>query len=68
MKTYFAIGLMSGTSLDGLDICYTKFQNETHWKFEILKTETIPYSLEWKNRLQNAIQQHTRFVRLHSIV
>ena len=56
MKTYFTIGLMSGTSLDGLDICYAKFQNATHWEFEILKTETIPYSLEWKNRLQNAIQ------------
>lgn len=56
MKTYFAIGLMSGTSLDGLDICYAQFQDETHWEFEILKTETIPYSLEWKNRLQNAIQ------------
>jgi anhydro-N-acetylmuramic acid kinase len=56
MKTYFAIGLMSGTSLDGLDICYAKFQNITNWEFEILKTETIPYSPEWKNRLQNAIQ------------
>ena len=55
MKTYFAIGLMSGTSLDGLDICYAKFQNFTNWEFEIIKTETIPYSLEWKNRLQNAI-------------
>ena len=55
MKTYFAIGLMSGTSLDGLDICYAKFQNITNWEFEILKTETIPYSTEWKNRLQNAI-------------
>ena len=46
---------MSGTSLDGLDICYAKFQNITNWEFEIIKTETIPYSLEWKNRLQNAI-------------
>ena len=46
---------MSGTSLDGLDICYAKFQNFTNWEFEIIKTETIPYSLEWKNRLQNAI-------------
>ena len=46
---------MSGTSLDGLDICYAKFQNIANWEFEIIKTETIPYSLEWKNRLQNAI-------------
>ena len=55
MKTYFAIGLMSGTSLDGLDICYAQFQNIATWEFEIIKTETIPYSSEWKNRLQNAI-------------
>lgn len=55
MKTYFAIGLMSGTSLDGLDICYAKFQNIATWEFEIIKTETIPYSSEWKNRLLNAI-------------
>ena len=46
---------MSGTSLDGLDICYAKFQNIANWEFEILKTETIPYSIKWKNRLQNAI-------------
>ena len=55
MKTYFAIGLMSGTSLDGLDICYAKFQNIANWEFETLKTETIPYSIKWKIRLQNAI-------------
>ncbi len=46
---------MSGTSLDGLDICYAKFQNIATWEFEIIKTETIPYSSEWKNRLLNAI-------------
>lgn len=46
---------MSGTSLDGLDICYAQFQNIATWEFEIIKTETIPYSSEWKNRLQDAI-------------
>ena len=30
-------------------------KNITNWEFEILKTETIPYYPEWKNRLQNAI-------------
>ncbi|WP_417429696.1 anhydro-N-acetylmuramic acid kinase [Halpernia sp.] len=57
MTTYFALGLMSGTSLDGLDICYAKFcfQNKS-WSFEILKTKTIAYSKSWTEKLANAIQ------------
>ncbi len=48
---------MSGTSLDGLDICHTKFvKQESNWSFEILKSETIPYSFEWEKSLRNAIQ------------
>lgn len=55
MISYFAIGLMSGTSLDGLDICYVKFDCKDVWQYEILKAETIPYTGEWKTRLQNAV-------------
>lgn len=55
MEAYFAIGLMSGTSLDGLDICYTNFQKKESWQFEIIIAETIPYSQEWKNKLQNSV-------------
>ncbi len=55
MKSYFAIGLMSGTSLDGLDICYVKFDRKDVWQYEILKAETIPYTVEWQSRLQNAV-------------
>lgn len=56
-KIFYAIGLMSGTSLDGLDICHTKFvKQESNWSFEILKSETIPYSFEWEKSLRNAIQ------------
>lgn len=54
MKTLFAIGLMSGTSLDGLDICYVRF-DQTLYSFEILKAETFPYELEWKEKLKNSI-------------
>lgn len=56
MKTYFAIGLMSGTSLDGLDICYAKFSKSENWQFEIIKAVTISYSEIWKNKLQNAVK------------
>lgn len=50
-----AIGLMSGTSLDGLDICFVKFEKQTSWSFEIIKAETIPYSKELEDQLKNSI-------------
>ncbi len=50
----FCIGLMSGTSLDGLDICYVRFDDDAH--FEILNAETVNYSTEWKDKLANAYQ------------
>ncbi|MBS1571214.1 MAG: anhydro-N-acetylmuramic acid kinase, partial [Bacteroidetes bacterium] len=53
---FSAIGLMSGTSLDGLDICYTKFEQYTeHLCYQIIKAQTIRYTKEWENRLKNAI-------------
>ena len=52
---FYIIGLMSGTSLDGLDIVYVKFQKSDYANFEILLAETISYSDIWKERLQNAI-------------
>ncbi|SHN00542.1 anhydro-N-acetylmuramic acid kinase [Polaribacter sp. KT 15] len=52
---FFALGLMSGTSLDGIDIVYVKFKRNDYSFFEILQAETIPYSIEWKQQLQNAI-------------
>ena len=52
---FYAIGLMSGTSLDGLDIVYVKFQKSDYANFEILLAETISYSDIWKERLQSAI-------------
>ena len=52
---FYIIGLMSGTSLDGLDIVYVKFQKSDYANFEILSAETISYSDIWKERLQSAI-------------
>ena len=46
---------MSGTSLDGLDLCYVHFSKQDQWSFEILQTETIPYSKFWEQRLKHAI-------------
>ncbi|GEN76425.1 anhydro-N-acetylmuramic acid kinase [Chryseobacterium hagamense] len=52
---FHAIGLMSGTSLDGLDICLARFEKHHHWSFGILKAETLPYSQEWEKKLRNSI-------------
>ena len=42
------IGLMSGTSLDGLDLVYVAFDKKSYKTFKILHSETIPYSKKWK--------------------
>ena len=50
--TYNVIGLMSGTSLDGVDIAFCRFTVDNNkWSFDIIHAETIAYSSEWKKRL-----------------
>lgn len=55
--TFHALGLMSGTSLDGLDVCYASFQKDVSgkWNFKILNADTFPYSETWEHQLRNAI-------------
>ncbi len=56
MQLYYVIGLMSGTSLDGLDIAYVEFLCEKdQWSFHLLHSKAIQYSNEWKNKLNNAM-------------
>ena len=49
---------MSGTSLDGLDLCYAYFtkNNDGIWNFEILKADTIPYSKKWEQKLRDCMK------------
>lgn len=53
---YNCIGLMSGTSLDGLDIAYCRFavENGKTLGFEIVASETIEYTPEIAQMLQRA--------------
>lgn len=46
-----AIGLMSGTSLDGVDLVYVCFSEEN--QFEILAIDTIKYTKAWFERLRS---------------
>ena len=53
---YKVIGLMSGSSLDGLDIVYTELhENRGEWSFEIIAADCYEYNAEWKEKLQSAI-------------
>ncbi len=54
---YHVIGLMSGTSLDGLDIAYCSFTSTAKglWSFEIIKTQSINYTSDFKHQLQQTV-------------
>ncbi len=43
MKTFYVIGLMSGTSLDGVDLVYIRFNKNEEWNFDIINSKTYPY-------------------------
>ena len=55
MKKLEIIGLMSGTSLDGLDVAHVLFEHENNkWKFKLLKAETYSYSNDFYSTLTNS--------------
>ncbi len=51
-----AIGLMSGTSLDGIDAALVKIENE---KFQVLKFITLPYEESFKKILMRNLSDET---------
>lgn len=55
INKYTVLGVMSGTSLDGVDLALIQFSKETHWDFQILKAETQAYSPVWKKKLNDGI-------------
>lgn len=54
-NTVSILGLMSGTSLDGIDLAYVAFQRDRYQNFQIVHAETIPYAEKWKLVLSNAL-------------
>ncbi len=68
MSEYRIIGLMSGTSLDGLDIAFCKFQNKNGvWNYDIEVADTVEYDSNWKNNLIRANELSAEaFLLLHN--
>lgn len=67
MKQYCVIGIMSGTSLDGVDIACCYFtHNELGWTFEIGDAETVEYTGEWHQRLSSLHEKKAEvFAKTH---
>jgi anhydro-N-acetylmuramic acid kinase len=64
MQVYHVIGLMSGTSLDGVDLAYCKFviKNKV-WEYEIIHSACYTYHEDWKVKLANA--ENTSALDIH---
>lgn len=52
---YSVIGVMSGTSLDGIDLVFVKFRFDNIWGFEIINSETVDYEQKWQDKLKNLV-------------
>jgi anhydro-N-acetylmuramic acid kinase len=53
---YNVIGVMSGTSLDGVDLAHIQFNVKNNkWTFEIIESKTIAYNPSWINSLKSAV-------------
>ncbi len=59
---------MSGTSLDGLDLCYCHItKNSDQWSFEIMQTKSVSYTLEMQCELKDSIYlKADELLRLHN--
>tara|TARA_R110000744_G_scaffold25472_2_gene63161 strand:- start:171 stop:1247 length:1077 start_codon:yes stop_codon:yes gene_type:complete len=68
MKVYKIIGLMSGTSLDGLDLAYCHiWEKNRTWEFDIKTTKSVSYDTEMLNTLKDAIGLSAeKLIELHN--
>jgi len=54
MNIYSVIGIMSGSSCDGLDLAYCSFYKTKNWNYKIIHVQTYQYSNEMIEGLKNA--------------
>jgi len=67
IKEYRVLGVMSGTSIDGVDLAICKFIKTTHWKFKIEKSKTIKYTNYWKKTLKNLHKKNKNIISDYNI-
>jgi anhydro-N-acetylmuramic acid kinase len=67
-EEYSVVGMMSGTSMDGMDLVLCRFSRERNeWQFQIEKALTYDYSPEWTANLNQAFRLPAdEFLLLHN--
>lgn len=56
-KTSYCIGIMSGTSLDGVDLVYVELTSGEKYDYKIIYSKTYEYSTEWISKLKGAFEK-----------
>lgn len=52
-QNYNVVSVMSGTSLDGIDLLHVNFTFNNSWEFDVISCETVKYTEGWKKKLLN---------------
>jgi len=55
IQEYFVIGVMSGTSLDGVDLAYIHFKKDKKWDYKIVCAEMVAYNTVWETKLREGV-------------
>jgi len=60
---YKVIAVMSGTSLDGIDLIYSHYKKADQWHYKIVNATTVPYAENWRKLLMDLSEQSLESLR-----
>ncbi len=68
MEHYKVIGIMTGSSMDGLDFAFCDIAVDgEHYTYKVLKAECVPMPDKWKLRLEKLVLQNAvTYIKTHT--